>query len=299
MKSIFPLMLLLFSAVASAEEVKIKWKGDYAHNSDKRWSENNPYDSGFSKNFKNGTPEEFGDVQKDGELNAFIYSPKETKGPTPFVILLHGCDGIGTVSKEWGQHVADVLNPQGVGVLVLDSFTTRYVDRTCGAPDLHWGRRRADDTYSALDFLIEKKLAKADEVYSMGYSNGGTATLVSMTTQEADHSHRFAAAFAIAPGCSPSLQHSAIYTGPIIIFMGNHDDANNPKWCEDLVRKKRSVPVQMIEYQGANHGFPVNAPARDFLGWHLSYNPAAEKDMMETIIAAIKMKRYGKGVELR
>lgn len=269
MKSIFLLMLLPFSAVASAEEVRIKWRGDYPQNSVKHWSKDNPYDSGFSKNFKNGTPEEFGDVQKDGELNAFIYSPKDAKGPTPFSF----CCTAAMASAQ--QHVADVLNPQGIGVLVLDSFTTRYVDHTCGPADLHWGRRRADDAFSALDFLIEKKLAKADGVYLMGYSNGGTTMLVSMTTQEADHSHHFAAAFAVAPGCSPSLQHSAVYTGPIIVFMGDQDDANNPQWCEELAKRKRSVPVQMIEYQGANHGFQVNAPAHDFMGWHLSYNPVA------------------------
>jgi hypothetical protein len=75
--------VFLFSTVAMAEtkpaEVKIKWKGDYAHNSDKHSSKDNPYDSGFSKNFKNGTPQEFGDVQKEGELNAFVYSPKDAK----------------------------------------------------------------------------------------------------------------------------------------------------------------------------------------------------------------------------
>lgn len=84
-----------------------------------------------------------------------------------------------------------------------------------------------------------------------------------------------------------------------MIFMGDHDDANNHKWCEELAKTKRSVPVQMVEYQGANHDFPVNAPARDFMGWHLSYNPAAEKDMMKTINTAIKMKKIGHGVELR
>jgi dienelactone hydrolase len=299
MKSIFLLMSLLFSAVASAQEVRIRWKGDYPHNSTKTWTKDNPYDSGFSKNFKNGSPEEFGEMQKDGELNAFIYSPKDAKSPAPFVIVLHGCDGLGTLEKEWTQHVADLLNAQGIGALVLDSFTTRYVDNSCGLADLHWGRRRSDDAYSALDYLIEKKLARADEVYIMGYSNGGTATLVSMTTQEADHSHRFAAAFAVAPGCSPSLQHSALYTGPIIIFMGDQDDANNPEWCQELAKKKRSVPVQMIEYQGANHGFPVNAPAHDFMGWHLSYNPTAETNMMQTIISAIRARKFAKGVELR
>ena len=133
----------------------------------------------------------------------------------------------------------------------------------------------------------------------MGYSNGGTTALVSMTTQEADHPHHFAAAFAVAPGCSPSLQHSAVYTGSIIIFMGDQDDANNPRWCYELTKKKRSVPVQMIEYQGANHGFPVNAPAHDFMGWHLSYSPTAEKDMMQTVVSAIRTKNFAKRVESR
>ncbi|MEW6642661.1 MAG: dienelactone hydrolase family protein [Pseudomonadota bacterium] len=292
------IVILLFSP-ANADQFKIPWKGHYAHNSSKHWSKDNPYDSGFSKNFKNGAPEEFGEVQKDGELNAFIYSPKDAKGPVPFVVVLHGCDGLSTLTKEWTQHVADVLNAQGIGALVLDSFTTRYVDNSCGLADLHWGRRRSDDAYSALDYLIEKKLTKADEVYIMGYSNGGTTALVSMTTQEADHSHRFAAAFAVAPGCSPSLQHSAVYTGPIVVFMGDQDDANNPKWCQELTKKKRPVPVQMIEYRGANHGFPVNAPAHDFMGWHLSYNPVAEKDMMQTVVSAIRTKKFAKGVESR
>jgi dienelactone hydrolase len=225
------------------------------------------------------------------------------------MLVLHGCDGLGTLAKEWGQHVADVLNPQGIGVLVLDSFTTRYVDRTCGPTELHWDRRRADDAYAALDYLIEKKLAKADEVYIMGHSNGGTTALVSMTTQEADHSHHFAASFPVAPGCSPSLRDSAVYTRPVLMFMGDQDDASPPKWCEELAKKKRSVPVQMIEYPGANHGFPEKAPTRDVDGytdslgkvhrWHMSYDPVAETDMMQTIISVIKTKKFAKGVDVR
>ncbi|MGV7218860.1 dienelactone hydrolase family protein [Bradyrhizobium sp. UFLA05-112] len=294
------LVLSLNAAQAEPTEVKIAWKGDYAHNSSKHWSKDNPYDSGFSKNFKNGTPQEFGDVQKEGELNAFVYSPKDAKGSVPFVVVMHGCDGMSTAEKEWTARVADALNKEGFGALVLDSFTTRYVDNSCGLPDLHWGRRRADDGYSALDYLIEKKLAKANEVYIMGYSNGGTTALVSMTTQESDHPHHFAAAFAVAPGCSPSLQHSALYTGPILIFMGDKDDANSPDWCRERTKKRRSVPVQMIEYQGANHGFVLDVPSHvGDHGWALTYNPVAEKDMIQTITAAIRTKKFAKGVESR
>ncbi|MCK1580654.1 dienelactone hydrolase family protein [Bradyrhizobium sp. 168] len=304
MRILFIAFIFLFSSAALADtkpvEVKITWKGDYAHNSTKHWTKDNPYDSGFSKNFKNGTPQEFGDVQKDGELNAFVYSPKDAKGPVPFVVVMHGCDGMTTTEKEWTARVADALNKGGFGALVLDSFTTRYVNESCGLSDLHWGRRRADDAFSGFDYLIDKKLAKVNEVYIMGYSNGGTTALVSMTTQESDHPHHFAAAFAVAPGCSPSLQHSALYTGPIMIFMGDNDDANNPEWCRELTKKKLSVPVQMIEYQGANHGFVLDVPSHvGDHGWALTYNPLAEKSMMQTIIAAIKTKTFAKGVESR
>jgi dienelactone hydrolase len=304
------LLVLSFNAAqAEPTEVKITWKGDYAHNSSKHWSKDNPYDSGFSKNFKNGTPEEFGEVQKDGELNAFIYSPKDAKGPVPFVVLLHGCDGLGTLAKEWGQHVAEVLNLQGVGVLVLDSYTTRYVDRSCGLPDQHWGRRRADDAYSALDYLIEKKLAKPDEVYVMGYSNGGLASLMAMTKKEDDHPHHFAAGFPIVPNCLSVITKYGDYYGPMIVFVADQDTANPPESCFEMLKKKRATPIQLIEYQGANHGFYENAPTREVTGytdthgkvhvWHLSYNPVAERDMMQTIIAAIKTKKFAKGVESR
>jgi hypothetical protein len=34
-------------------------------------------------------------------------------------------------------------------------------------------------------------------------------------------------------------------------------------------------------------------------GWNLTYNPAAEKDMMQTIISAIKTKKFVKGIDMR
>jgi dienelactone hydrolase len=301
MKRLFLMMLMLVATAASAETttVRIPWKGDCAHNSSTQWSRDNPYDSGFSKNFKNGAPEEFGDIQKDGELNAEIIPPKDAKGPVSFVVVLHGCDGLSTLEKEWTHHVADVLNAEGVGVLILDSYTTRYVDQSCGKADLHWGRRRADDAYSALDYLIEKKLAKPDEVYVLGYSNGGTTTLVSMTKKENDHKYRFAAGFAVAPPCYSVTLKYGDYYAPMVVFIADQDDANEPKQCIEMMKKKRAAPVQLVEYQGANHGFPVNAPAHDFMGWHLSYNPTAEKDMMQRVITAIKTKKFVKGIESR
>jgi dienelactone hydrolase len=296
------LLVLSFNAAEAAPtEVKITWKGDYAHNSSKHWSKDNPYDSGFSKNFKNGTPEEFGEVRKAGELNGFIYAPKRAEGQAvQYVVVMHGCDGMTTMEKEWTAHVADVLNKEGIGALVLDSYTTRYVDESCGPPDQHWGRRRADDAYSALDYLIEKKLAKPDEVYVMGYSNGGLASLMSMTKKEADHPHHFAAGFPIAPNCYSVITKYGDYYAPMIVFTGDQDNANPPAPCHEMMKKKRATPIQLIEYQGANHGFLLNqSPKVGAHGWALTYNPVAEKDMMETIISAVKTKKFVKGFVVR
>jgi hypothetical protein len=125
MRILLTTFIVLLSSPANAEQFKIPWKGDYPHNSAKHWSKDNPYDSGFSKNFKNGAPEEFGEVSKDGDLNAEIILPRDSKGPMPFMIVLHGCDGLSTLEKEWTHHVADLLNSEGFGVLILDSYTAR------------------------------------------------------------------------------------------------------------------------------------------------------------------------------
>ncbi|WP_426611348.1 hypothetical protein [Bradyrhizobium sp. McL0616] len=42
--------LISKAALADPPEVKILWNGDYPHTSNKHWSKDNPYDSGFSKN---------------------------------------------------------------------------------------------------------------------------------------------------------------------------------------------------------------------------------------------------------
>jgi dienelactone hydrolase len=301
------LLSVLISTVAEAKIYKIPWKGDYSHNSSKTWSRDNPADSGFSKNFLSGTPEEGGKVQKDGELWVETMVPNGTTGPIPFVVLMHGCDGLTTLTTMWSRHVGEVLNAQGVGVLTLDSFTTRKLDKSCGTVDLHWARRRAEDAYSALDHLIENNLA--NEVYLMGKSAGGSATLMAMTTVESRHKNKFSAAFSVVPPCINTEIRYGNYYNPIVLFIGEKDDAVDPKQCIELSKKKRLIPVQVVVYKDADHGFMEEYRPRVVKGWtdkhgkdhywHMTYNPVAEKNMMQTIISAINAKKFTKGIEHR
>jgi dienelactone hydrolase len=134
----------------------------------------------------------------------------------------------------------------------------------------------------------------------MGYSNGGLASLMAMTKKEADHPHHFAAGFPIAPNCYSVITKYGDYYAPMIVFIGDQDNANPPTPCHEMMKKKRATPIQLIEYQGANHGFLLNQPSKiGDHGWALTYNPVAEKDMMATIIFAIKKKQFTQGIESR
>src|SRR5690242_206256 len=181
-----------FSA-AHAEMVKIPW-----HTSpySSPWIPGNEYIDGWSKNFMNGTIEERRKIKADGQLQADVLRPRGTKGPIPFVLMLHGCPGFGTAAKNWVRDYGGKLVGAGYGVLALDSFTTRGLgpDGICSDPSqLDWARRRADDAYAALDWLIAEGIADPKQVYVLGRSNGATTTLIIMNRVLGDlHEHLFA-----------------------------------------------------------------------------------------------------------
>lgn len=128
-----------------------------------------------------------------------------------------------------------------------------------------------------------------------------------MTKKEADQKYRFAAGLPVVPPCLYTSVRDADFYGPMILFVGEKDDANDPKQCIELSKKKRPVPMQVVVYKDANHGFMEDYKARTVYGWTdshgkvhnwtLSYNSGADKDMIHSIIVAIKTKTFTKGVE--
>lgn len=286
---------MMFAAAASAETAKIPWKGDYSHNSDDHYSAQNKYKSGLSTFFNNGTPEERGKILKEGSLDAELIKPKGGGSQAPYVILMHGCSGLTPLVAKWAREKAKTFLDQGYGVLILDSFKTRGVKEVCGEPNYHWGRRRAEDAYSALHYLIENKMAKPDEVYVMGRSNGGTAAvMIADVSQVRDHPHKFAAVFAVSPGCI-GLAKSR-FGIPLVMFVGEKDDANDPKFCEQLDTSS-GAPVQVIKFKGVYHGYEDKTAPYNFHGWHMEYNAKADKETMNRMLSLMKSRDFSRGLE--
>jgi dienelactone hydrolase len=282
--------------IQAYERVTFKWKGNYAHNSAKTFSRENKYLSGWSRNFMNGAPEEGHKVQKDGELRGLLFMPKAVSEPIPFIVLMHPCGGF-KWHLNWVETTAAKFVEAGYGVIAPDSYTTRDIRMNCATDmGLHWGFRRGEDAYSALDYVIERKLAIPNKVYLVGYSNGGLATLVAMSNKMKAHPNKFAIGFALATYCGFAPIKSDTYYNPVVLVSGDADDLTPVRYCEELVRKKHDAPVQLFALKGANHGFMFDrAAGPGDKGVFYSYDARATKFTIETILQTIKTGSVAKG----
>lgn len=290
--------LIFLTTSAQAEMVKIKWNMGDPVASAEPWlvTDGAGYVNGWSKNFMDGTLEERRKTVAEGFLDAEILKPKGVKGPIPFVVLLHGCTGLNALLKKWAHSYADVLVAQGYGVLILDSFTTRNVSSICTDPSqLGWARRRADDAYSALDYLIETGQAIPDKIYVVGRSNGATTTLIIMHSRIGDlHKNRFAGGFALQPSCL--YLRTAQFYGPLRLFLAEKDDATSPTLCTTMASAiQRKTLLQTTVYKNAFHGFEDKVPPYKFNGWRLGYNAEAANGTIKGIVAGIKSENVPSG----
>jgi dienelactone hydrolase len=94
-------------------------------------------------------------------------------GPSPAVVLLHGCDGNWEqLDQRWGKRIAS----WGFVTLTVDSFGPRGIKTNCGsAPD-----GLALDAFRALNFLVREPFVDPDRVAVVGFAQVGGLVLTSV-----------------------------------------------------------------------------------------------------------------------
>jgi Dienelactone hydrolase and related enzymes len=164
-------------------------------------------------------------------------------------------------------------------------------DGICADPSqLDWARRRADDAYSALDYLIDKNLAISNKVFVVGRSNGATTTHLIMNRVIGDlHDHKFAGGFPMQPSCLHMT--NVDFYAPVHQFLADKDDAASPVLCDAMASSKRKVPVETTVFKGAYHSYEDKVAPYIFHGWHLGYNAAAAAGTTNGIIKDLKAER--------
>lgn len=298
-----------FFVVASpsfaVEHVQIKWDGSYSYNKSTQYNpklEPNSVaniGSGHSRNFQNGAAQEGSRVAKDGELLARLYKPSGN-GPFPFVVFMHGCGGIGHTTK-WTDDLAIKLNASGIGLLSLDSFSTRGVSLVCGVAGGHWMRRRADDAYSALDYLVSNGLADRGNAYLMGHSNGGSTTLVAAEDRYLERKNRFAAFIPLEPTCR--TMNPKHFYGPVFMVLAELDEWTDNKRCFGFQKVRNpKQPFQITVIKGTHHGylFP-GAPVRvsNLNGFKFGHDPIGSLVGLEIILNFVKSPKVDNKIEYK
>lgn len=212
-------------------------------------------------------------------LQGFLRQVGEA-GPSPAVVLLHGCNGNWRqLDERWAKRIAS----WGYITLTVDSFGPRGIQNTCtsSAPV-----EMAFDAYRALDFLVRKPSVDPARVAVLGFSQGGWLSLSSVEhgAVEKIARHKFRAAVAFYPPCKAFKDDMTV---PTLILVGELDDWTPAQECRNVIegvdsygiarQKGEGVPIKLIVYPGAFHAFdaPTLKTPIELLGHHLEYNQTA------------------------
>ena len=190
----------------------------------------------------------------------------ERGGKTPAVVLAHGVGGISADREHaWARR----LNSWGIAAFVVDSYTGRglrppvYAD-SAGAT--HFVAHLLD-AYLALQLLSTHPRIDGARVAVMGFSRGGEVSVNAVFERFREAAlgtapHRFAAYVPFYPYCNFRHAARALAAAPMLMLLGGADEMTEPGPCERLAAwlAERGVPVRVVVYPGAHHGFDHDRP---------------------------------------
>jgi len=235
---------------------------------------------------------QFDDTHANGDLDARLFRPSGA-AKSPFVVFMHGCGGLQIERvAHWGIFFAE----RGVGMLMVDSNTTRSVKEVCsdsGAP-LVWIKRRADDAASALTWLANQRYVNPDRIAIMGQSQGGGAELFALHV-DIPTSSQFVAGLAMYPACNRALNNKIQLAKPVLVLVGSEDAVAPAANCEALqaIQPDRSK-LDIIVYPGAAHEFDNPVKPYLLLGKYKAGEDAVSRSKAQTRVAQwidISLKR--------
>ena len=220
-------------------------------------------------------------------LHGYLRRSKN-RGPSPAVILLHGCASFADqVDENWAERIAS----WGYVTLTIDSFGRRGVKNVCQAAttsDIGY------DPYRGLNYLIRQNLVDPRRVAIVGFGFGGFRALsaVARGTIEQESKNKFRAAAAFYPACGLVQGPMTI---PTLILIGELDDWTTADACHKLAdssdglgitrTKGEGAAVKLVVYPNTYAGFDLSnlkTPIQ-YSGHRLQFNETAAEQSSEAL----------------
>jgi dienelactone hydrolase len=233
-------------------------------------------------------------------LVGYTFKPNGNHGAqTPAIVMMHGRAGAYS-SLARGNYNADTLSKrhqewghlwaaQGYLAILVDGFGPRGYPQ--GFPRFSYDQRpeelnevtvRPLDAYGALTYLRKRHDVVSDRIAVQGWSNGGSATLATMSTTAPGISSptpasgfRGGLVFYPACGLKGQFEDGILSYAPVRVFQGSADEEVSPRRCAELVDKSRlrGSDITFTLYPDATHDFddpgterqsvPANVTARE------------------------------------
>jgi dienelactone hydrolase len=250
-------------------------------------------------------PERVTFASADGHttLVGYVFKPEAPHLPrTPAVVMMHGRAGAysslakgkydaTTLSKrhqQWGH----IWAQRGYLAILVDGFGPRGFPHGFSRfsydtrPDeLNEITVRPLDAYAALAYLRTRDDVVADRVALQGWSNGGSATLATLSRTAPGinfptPASGFRAGLVFYPACGLKGQFDdgLLPYAPVRVFQGSADEEVSPRRCAELVARSRALggDVQFRLYPDATHDFDDPAPSHQ----NDEANAAATRDVI-------------------
>jgi dienelactone hydrolase len=263
---------------------------------------------GFASAEEENSPERVTFMSADGrtQLVGYLYKPTAMRADQfPAVVMMHGRAGAyserangvfdaSTLSlrhKAWGREWSDA----GYISLLVDGFSPRGYAH--GFPRFSYGKRpeelnevtvRPLDAYGALAYLRTRPDVIPNRVGLMGWSNGGSAAISSISVEapgiiSPTPEIGFRAALVFYPACGLKGQFDDkpfVPYAPTLIFHGTADEEVSYRRCIALVERSRQQGghVEIKLYQGATHSFDSPSRRRQ----SVDANATATQDAVES-----------------
>lgn len=179
----------------------------------------------------------------------------------PLMIILHGSGG--TWAGREARH-ANILNQNGIGALIIDTFANRglsrkdkYIPRLMEVnfPD------QLTDAFAALNGLQRHPFVDGDKIGLMGYSMGGISTILAAYENIAaacsNMSDRFALHIAFYAPCIIQPEKREPTDAPVVALWGLEDESTPRSSCDGFLStfEKEGCLATTTWYEGAAHGW--------------------------------------------
>ena len=207
------------------------------------------------------------------KIPAELLLPKTVAGRGPAMVIMHGSGGL---SHQREYRYAGELNKEGIGAVVLDSFSPRGVATTGGQQERIATSTMLGDVYALLNLLQTHPKVDPDRIGIMGFSRGGSVTVFAVDEQVrsalATGTNRFAVGVAFYPACVAQLRQVSPTGAPLFMLLGEQDSYTPAVQCERYIEKMKAsgFPVTTIKYPNAHHGWDSSSPVR-FIHFDYSY----------------------------